>query len=339
MSAAELIVDDTSALSRLVTTIAAYTRASVTIHTLRLSTARHLRLSTPILVASNAIFRSPLSLFTSLLATTNRLDLMGKTPLQKAQVSSWVEVSRFLPSEEFTVRLEKHMKKREFLVAEKLTLADFVAYGNIGKTYGNDLIRWVTYMQSIPELTSFHHFSPSISQPPPSNKPSTPHFSDPFLPLDLRIGRITHISKHPTKSHLYCEEVDLGGEVRTIASGLVGHVAEADLINSLIVVLTNLKPRKIGDFVSQGMMICAVNGGVIEPLRPAKGAKPGDVVRIAGLESSPLKELPPKKNYWEQVAARLVIAPETGEVRYDQHTLQTSSGAIAAPSLRQGSIS
>ena len=43
--------------------------------------------------------------------------------------------------------------------------------------------------------------------------------------LDLRVGKIVGVKKHPDADALYVEEVDLGeGQVRTIVSGLVKHV-------------------------------------------------------------------------------------------------------------------
>ena len=43
--------------------------------------------------------------------------------------------------------------------------------------------------------------------------------------LDMRVGKIVGVKKHPDADSLYVEEVDLGeGQTRTIVSGLVKHV-------------------------------------------------------------------------------------------------------------------
>lgn len=43
--------------------------------------------------------------------------------------------------------------------------------------------------------------------------------------LDLRVGKIVGVKKHPDADSLYVEDVDLGeGQTRTIVSGLVKHV-------------------------------------------------------------------------------------------------------------------
>ena len=40
--------------------------------------------------------------------------------------------------------------------------------------------------------------------------------------LDIRVGKIAKLWSHPEADKLFCEEIDLGGEmgVRTICSGL-----------------------------------------------------------------------------------------------------------------------
>ena len=43
--------------------------------------------------------------------------------------------------------------------------------------------------------------------------------------LDVRVGRVVEVWKHPESCKLYCEKIDIGGgEIREIASGLQEHV-------------------------------------------------------------------------------------------------------------------
>lgn len=65
--------------------------------------------------------------------------------------------------------------------------------------------------------------------------------------LEIRIGKIVELSKHPEAENLYVEKVDLG-EVdgpRTIVSGLVQYCTEESLLNRNVIVLCNLKPRAL----------------------------------------------------------------------------------------------
>ena len=48
--------------------------------------------------------------------------------------------------------------------------------------------------------------------------------------MDIRVGKIVKVWKHPESEKLYCEEIELAnGEIRKIASGLKGRVDINDL--------------------------------------------------------------------------------------------------------------
>ena len=65
--------------------------------------------------------------------------------------------------------------------------------------------------------------------------------------LEIRIGKIVELSKHPEAENLYVEKVDLGemDGPRTIVSGLVQYCTEESLLNRNVIVLCNLKPRAL----------------------------------------------------------------------------------------------
>ena len=78
--------------------------------------------------------------------------------------------------------------------------------------------------------------------------------------LDIRVGRILSVVNHPEADKLYIEQVDVGEDTpRTIVSGLADYCNKEDLINRLVVVILNLKPRKLKGVVSDGMLLCASN--------------------------------------------------------------------------------
>lgn len=66
------------------------------------------------------------------------------------------------------------------------------------------------------------------------------------LVKSLNVGKYyTFINQqHPESEKLYCEEINIGGEVRQIASGLQAFVPIEDM-SGLVLVLTNLKGRKL----------------------------------------------------------------------------------------------
>lgn len=75
----------------------------------------------------------------------------------------------------------------------------------------------------------------------------------------------------------------------------------------MVVVICNLKPRKVAGNMSAGMVMCANNedGSVIEFLSPPEGSVPGDVVTFEGYERKPLEVLPAKKSPFDNVAPNL----------------------------------
>lgn len=75
--------------------------------------------------------------------------------------------------------------------------------------------------------------------------------------LDIRVGKIVDVSKHPDADTLYVEKIDLGEEApRTIVSGLAKFVPIEEMQNRFVAVLCNLKPAKMRGIESQGMVLC-----------------------------------------------------------------------------------
>jgi tRNA-binding EMAP/Myf-like protein len=59
------------------------------------------------------------------------------------------------------------------------------------------------------------------------------------------VGLVKSVKRHPDAESLYVEEIDVGEEKpRTVVSGLVKSLSEADIQDKLVVLLCNLKPAK-----------------------------------------------------------------------------------------------
>ncbi|MFX0043864.1 MAG: methionine--tRNA ligase subunit beta [Candidatus Hodarchaeota archaeon] len=79
-----------------------------------------------------------------------------------------------------------------------------------------------------------------------------------FIKLDIRVGLIKSCEKVPKSRNLYKLMVDCGeNRLRQILTGIAAYYSPKELVNEKIVVLTNLKPRKIMGFESQGMLLAA----------------------------------------------------------------------------------
>ncbi len=74
--------------------------------------------------------------------------------------------------------------------------------------------------------------------------------------VDLRVGKIIEIEKHPNAEKLYVEKIDLGnGEVRQIVSGLVDYYEKDELLGKNVIVVYNLKSAKLRGIKSAGMIL------------------------------------------------------------------------------------
>lgn len=127
--------------------------------------------------------------------------------------------------------------------------------------------------------------------------------------LDIRVGRIVEVSRHPDADALYVEKIDIGeAEPRTIVSGLVNFVPIDEMQNRDVIVLCNLKPAKMRGIESKGMVLCASvdEPKQVEPLLPPQDSKPGDRIIIENYEiGEPDDVLNPKKKIWEKLQVDL----------------------------------
>ena len=108
-----------------------------------------------------------------------------------------------------------------------------------------------------------------------------PHasFND-FEKLDLRTATILHAERVPKADKLLKITLDLGFEERTVVSGIAELYQPADLLGKDVVIVANLKPRKIRGVESRGMILLAEDReGKLGFVSPPKGWSRGEVVR------------------------------------------------------------
>lgn len=96
-----------------------------------------------------------------------------------------------------------------------------------------------------------------------ASEPETPVESfitiDDFLKVELRVGEVKVCKRIPNADKLLRFEIDLGEpEYRQILAGLAEYYDPETLIGRKVVVVANLKPRKMRGLESQGM-ICAAS--------------------------------------------------------------------------------
>ena len=83
-----------------------------------------------------------------------------------------------------------------------------------------------------------------------------------FSKIDLRIGRIIKIEDIPKLNKVYKAEVDLGFERRIVIVGAAMYYKPDQLEGRLVIVCSNLTPKKIGNIESKGMILAldGING-------------------------------------------------------------------------------
>jgi methionyl-tRNA synthetase len=101
-----------------------------------------------------------------------------------------------------------------------------------------------------------------------------------FAKIDLRVARIVAARYVDGAEKLLKLELDLGTEQRIVFAGIRSAYEPASLEGKHVVVVANLKSRKMRFGTSQGMVLAAGPGGEeIFLLSPDDGAEPGMQVR------------------------------------------------------------
>lgn len=206
----------------------------------------------------------------------------------------------------------------------------------------NKLLAPIQKIFSEPKL---QEFTKKAYPPPPKNKGGSNAVNDEITPvkLDIRVGRIVEVFRHPDADGLYVEKIDLGElEPRTIVSGLVNFVPIEEMQNRDVVVLCNLKPAKMRGVESKGMVLCASidEPKQVEPLLPPAESKPGDRIVIEGYETGePDEVLNPKKKVWEKLQVDLRTNDGLFAVWQDNKLLNKSNGnPVTTKSMKNAPI-
>ncbi|KAJ3731104.1 hypothetical protein DFJ43DRAFT_1081449 [Lentinula guzmanii] len=185
-------------------------------------------------------------------------------------------------------------------------------------------------------------------------KAATPDEGEPVPSMiDLRVGHILDVQKHPDADGLYIEQIDIGEETgpRTVVSGLVNYIPIEQMRDKYLVAVCNLKPANMRGVKSFAMVLCATSKdgkeAGIELIQPPANSKPGDRVYFEGAEfenATPLSQLNPKKKIFETIQPGFITL-ETREAAWvnaatgSKHRIRTKNGVCVAPTLVGASLS
>ncbi|MBO4989817.1 MAG: methionine--tRNA ligase [Clostridia bacterium] len=79
---------------------------------------------------------------------------------------------------------------------------------------------------------------------------------DDFAKIKIKVGEVI-ACEAVKKSKLLHETVKIGGETRSILSGIAAYYTPEEMVGKKVLVVTNLPPRTMKGIVSEGMILCA----------------------------------------------------------------------------------
>ncbi|KAJ2082965.1 G4 quadruplex nucleic acid binding protein [Coemansia sp. RSA 988] len=332
--------------------------------------------------------------------------LAGSSDADRADISQWMTMSaRHGPVERqaFSQLIDSHLAQRTFLVGDRLSLADLVAFGNVHAFMGSlssqkrfalcNFSRWFDLVQhTLPagslEKAGLDMVAIDLRAPAPPKKQvaqasaaakkpecdaasegkqqqqqkqkkdkqkqkpekkQAPTAKDVVIVpsmIDLRVGHIVDVEKHPDADALYVEKIDAGeDELRTVVSGLVRFVPIEQMRDRDVVLVCNLKPAKMRGVMSHAMVLCATSpdGATVEFVEPPKGSKPGDRVYFDGFDDGKPEELlKPKMKVFETIQPGLFTNDHREAGWYDAdksfHKLLVSGAVCTTATVVNGSL-
>ena len=117
---------------------------------------------------------------------------------------------------------------------------------------------------------------PSKAEPTPEavDEPKYLEFDD-FLKIELRVAKVLAAEKVPKADKLLKLQVDLGDDKRQVVAGIAKSYEPEQLVGKEVVMVANLKPRKIFGLKSQGMILAARDGQALFVVTPDGDVAPG----------------------------------------------------------------
>lgn len=226
-----------------------------------------------------------------------KLAKKGKTKKVRQVCSSALEAFRVLAIYLKPVLPETAGKIEQFLNIEPLDLAEpdkGLTWADIDTPLpaGHRINPYTHLMSRVerPHVDALLEASrETLAAQAPTPQPSKEKTMDPIAPeitiddftrIDLRVARVIVAEHVEGADKLLRLEVDLGGEKRQVFAGIKAAYEPEQLTGKLVVVVANLKPRKMRFGLSEGMVLAAGPGGSdIFVVSPDSGAEPGMKVK------------------------------------------------------------
>ena len=103
---------------------------------------------------------------------------------------------------------------------------------------------------------------------------------DDFAKVELRVALVLSAERVPKSDKLLRLTLDAGDPApRQIVAGIAQHYAPETLVGQRVVIVANLKPRKLMGLESQGMVLAASDEQGLKVTTVAGDVKPGSLVK------------------------------------------------------------
>lgn len=88
------------------------------------------------------------------------------------------------------------------------------------------------------------------------------------MSVELTVGEIQEVNDHPNADKLIVLRVNLGSETRQLVAGLKGRYEPKELVDTKVIVVSNLKPANLRGQESQGMLLASEDENGFGLVRP-----------------------------------------------------------------------
>jgi len=100
-----------------------------------------------------------------------------------------------------------------------------------------------------------------------------------FQKLDIRVGKIIEVEDAETRKPMYKLKVDFGElGIKQAVAGIKSYYEKEKLLNKKFVFAVNLEPKKIGNVLSECMILAATQGDKVVVLQPERDIEIGSKI-------------------------------------------------------------
>ena len=100
-----------------------------------------------------------------------------------------------------------------------------------------------------------------------------------FSLIDIRVGKIIEVEDAETKKPMYKIKVDFGSlGVKQAVAGIKPYYSKEELLDKKFIFVVNLEPKKIGNVLSECMILAATEGDKVVVLQPERDVEVGSKI-------------------------------------------------------------